>query len=172
MSECRALEKKNQRVEPEMLLTPKIVDVTDSVNETRNQGKPVTVGSTADNGLSPFVSKGFVCLEGSTEKVPINVLRDTGATQSLMLDSVLPFSDQTSAGVSVLLQGVEMGVISVPLHVVSLHSNIVSGIVAVGLRPSLPVKGISMILGNDLAGDKVTGDPRVSDVPCSTTEEE
>ena len=98
------------------------------------------------------MSKGLVCLEGSKEKVPINILRDTGATQSLILSNVLPFSDQSSAGVSVLLQGVEMGVIRVPLHLISLHSDIVSGTVAVGLRASLPVKGISMILGNDLAG--------------------
>ncbi|XP_065894244.1 uncharacterized protein [Dysidea avara] len=172
MSECRALERKNHRVESDSLIIPKMVDVTDSVNETRNQGTSESVGGTADEVLLPFVSRGFVCLEGGTEKVPINVLRDTGATQSLLLDSVLPFSDQTSAGVSVLLQGVEMGVISVPLHVVSLQSDIVSGVVAVGLRPSLPVKGVSMILGNDLAGDKVTGEPRVSEVPCSITEAE
>ena len=65
-----------------------------------------------------------------------------------------------------------MGVIRVPLHLISLHSNIVSGTVAVGLRASLPVEGISMILGNDLAGDRVIGDLQVSDVPCLATENE
>ena len=116
--------------------------------------------------------KGIVYLEGSEKKVPINVLRDTGATQSLILDSVFPFSDKSSAGVSVLLQGVEMGVLSVPLHSIGLHSDLVSGTVAVGLRPILPVNDISMILGNDLAGDKVLADPRVADVPCMATERE
>ena len=29
------------------------------------------------------------------------------------------------------------------------------------MRPSLPVEGISLILGNDLAGEKVMVDPRV-----------
>jgi len=57
----------------------------------------------ADSGLSPFVSKGFVHLKGSKEKVTISMLRDTGAMQSFILDSVLPFSDKSSAGVSVLL---------------------------------------------------------------------
>ena len=85
---------------------------------------------------------------------------------------MLPFSDQSSADVGILQQGVEMGVIRVPLHLISLHSDIVSGTVTVGLRVSLPVKGISMILGNDLTGDRVKGDPQVSDVPCLATENE
>ena len=51
-----------------------------------------------------FVSHGTVCLEGG-KKVPIYILRDTGAVQSLILDSTLPFSQKTSTGVSVLLQG-------------------------------------------------------------------
>ena len=29
------------------------------------------------------------------------------------------------------------------------------------MRPSLPVEGISLILGNDLAGERVMVDPRV-----------
>ena len=70
----------------------------------------------------------------------------------LVLENALPFSDNSSAGVSVLLQGVEMGMIGVPLHVIELQSDIISGTVAVGLRTSLPVGGISMILGNDLQG--------------------
>ena len=61
-----------------------------------------------------------------------------------------------------------MGVIRVPLHLISLHSDIVSGTVAVGLRASLSVKGISMILGND----RVIGDAQISDVPCLATENE
>ena len=33
------------------------------------------------------------------------------------------------------------------------------------MRPSLPVEGISLILGNDLAGEKVMVDPRVVEKP-------
>ena len=32
----------------------------------------------------------------------------------------------------------------------------------VGARPTLPIKGMSLLLGNDLAGDKVVADPRVT----------
>ena len=62
-----------------------------------------------------------------------------------------------------------MGAINVPLHTVYLHSDLVSGPVAVGLRPCLPVKGISLILGNDLAGNKVVVNPQVLEIPCKDT---
>ena len=35
----------------------------------------------------------------------------------------------------------------------------------IGMRPSLPVEGISLILGNDLAGERVMVDPRVVEKP-------
>ena len=169
MSECRALEKKNQRVDPDLVIAQKAADWSGKEIEKPDK---LLKAVAAESGLSPFVSKGFVYLEGSEDKVPISLLRDTGATQSLILDSILPFSDKSSTGISVLLQGVEMGVIRVPLHTICLQSDVVSGTVVVGLRPTLPVTGISMILGNDLAGDKVVGDLRVSDVPCVATERE
>ena len=109
MSCGRALERKNQRVDPDLLITQKAID---SLAEKIKQEK----STAAEGSLSPLVSKSIVYLEGSEKKVAINVLRHAGATQSLILDSVLPFSDESSAGVIVLLQGVEMGVLSIPLH--------------------------------------------------------
>ena len=40
-----------------------------------------------------------------------------------------------------------------------LQSDIVTGVVRVGVCLSLPVEGLSLILGNDLAGGRVTADP-------------
>ena len=40
------------------------------------------------------------------------------------------------------------------------------------MRPSLPVEGISLILGNDLAGEKVMVDPRVVEYPRDDEETE
>ena len=37
----------------------------------------------------------------------------------------------------------------------------------VGVRPELSVKGVSMLLGNDLAGGKVLPEPIVSNSPCT-----
>ena len=114
----------------------------------------------------PFISEGVVSLvgdENSSQKVKI--LRDTGATQSLMLDSVLPLTENSFTGANVFISGVEMGVLEVPLHEVNIKSSLINGNIVIGMRHSLPVEGISLILGNDLAGEKVMVDPRVVEKP-------
>ena len=121
----------------------------------------------------PFISEGVVSLvgdENSSQKVKI--LRDTGATQSLMLDSVLPLTENSFTGANVLISGVEMGVLEVPLHEVNIKSSLINGNIVIGMRPSLPVEGISLILGNDLAGEKVMVDPRVVEKPRDDEETE
>ena len=64
----------------------------------------------------PFMSKGFVSIDDNTASKPIRILRDTGASQSLLLEGVLPLSENTSVGAIVLLQGVELGCFNVPRH--------------------------------------------------------
>ena len=54
----------------------------------------------------------------------------------------------------------------VPLHTVYLSSDLVSGPVIVGLGSLLPFEGVQLLLGNDLAGDKVVVNPIVTDVTC------
>ena len=88
-------------------------------------------------------------LSENGETVGVKILRDTA--QSLLVDGTLPLSEQTSVGASVLIQGLGLDVINVPLHQIFLKSELVSGPVIVGTRPTLPVDGISLILGNDLA---------------------
>ena len=114
----------------------------------------------------PFISEGvvsFVGDENSSQKVKI--LRDTGATQSLMLDSVLLLTENSFTGANVLILGVEMGVLEVPLYGVNIKSSLINGNIVIGMRPSLPVEGISLILGNDSAGERVMLDPRVVEKP-------
>ena len=115
----------------------------------------------------PFLSDGFVSLNSDyAQSTPIKILRDTGASQSLILADTLPFSEKTSSGTSVLIQGVECGFVNVPLHNIYLSSDLVTGLVAVGIRPSLPFKGVHLLLGNDLAGDKVVVNPLLTNIPC------
>ena len=114
----------------------------------------------------PFLSDGFVSLNSDyAQSTPIKILRDTGASQSLILADTLPFSE-TSSGTSVLIQGVECGFVNVPLHNIYLSSDLVTGLVAVGIRPSLPFKGVHLLLGNDLTGDKVVVNPLLTNIPC------
>ena len=113
--------------------------------------------------FKPFVSEGFVSLKSNSSQVPIKILRDTGATQSLLLEGVLPLSVRTSTGESVIAQGIEGGYVNVPLHMVNLVSDLVTGSVVVGTRPTLPIKRVSFrLFGNDLAGGKVVTDPKVT----------
>ena len=92
------------------------------------------------------------------QSTPIKILRDTNAFQSPILADTLPFSEKTSSGTSVLIQGVECGLTNVSLHNICLSSDLGTGLVAVGIRPTLPFKGVHMLLGNDLPGDKVVVD--------------
>ena len=115
----------------------------------------------------PILSDGFVSLNSdSAQSTPIKILRDTGASQSLILADTLPFSEKSSSGTSVLIQGVECGFVNVPLHNIYLSSDLVTGPVAVGIRPYLPFKGVHLLLGNDLAGDKVVVNPLLTSTPC------
>ena len=116
--------------------------------------------------FEPFMLNGFVSLSGDNcPPTPIKILRDTGASQSLILADILPFSEKTSSGTSVLIQGVECGTVNIPLHYVNLSSDLVTGPVVIGIKPSLPFKGVHLLLGNDLAGDKVVVNPLVTDTP-------
>ena len=95
----------------------------------------------------------------------IKILRDTGASQSLLLSDTFSFSEESSVGASVLMKGVNCSVYSpVPLHTVYMKSNLVTRPVKVGIQPWLPFEGVHLILANDLAGDKVNA--VVTENPC------
>ena len=102
----------------------------------------------------PFLSDGFVSLNGDfAQSTPIKILRDTGAPPSLILADTMPFSEKTSSGTIVLIQCVERGFVNVLLHNIYLSSDLINGPVAVGIRQTLPFKGVHLLLGNDLARD-------------------
>ena len=67
-------------------------------------------------------------------------------------------SVSSSTGESVIAQGIEGGYVNIPLHKVNLVSDLVTGSVVVGTRPTLPIQGVSLLLGNDLAGGKMVAD--------------
>ena len=170
----------NQRIQKDTYLVKPLIDRNSFVEKNKgikvnplhndkscieDEISPNTESDYMEN-YKPFISEGVVSLvgdENSSQKVKI--LRDTGATQSLMLDSVLTLTENSFTGANVLISGVEMGVLEVPLHEVNIKSSLINGNIVIGMRPSLPVEGISLILGNDLAGERVMVDPRVVDKP-------
>uniref|UniRef100_A0A671VWW5 Gypsy retrotransposon integrase-like protein 1 n=1 Tax=Sparus aurata TaxID=8175 RepID=A0A671VWW5_SPAAU len=122
-----------------------------------------------DSIFRPFISDGSCSIVGNEKSVPITILRDTGAMQSLIRCSVLPFSVQSYCGTDVLVWGVKMSVIRAPLHFVQIRSQFVSGEFQIAVRPELPIAGVDFILSNDLAGGKVFPSPEVIENPTVNT---
>jgi hypothetical protein len=129
---------------------------------------------------SEFIREGFVSLVGRSQKVPVKILRDTGGSASFILDSVLDFSEESSLGRSVLIQDMGMHTWPAPLHRIELDHELVKGEVAIALKSKMPVEGVSVVLGNDLAKGwvwggvpppVVTSGPTISTVPDSSEKE-
>ncbi len=62
-------------------------------------------------------------LPGPDGCVPVRI-RDTGTSQSLLLEGTLPLSDETATGAQVLVRGVEMCCAVVPLHSVEIKNHL------------------------------------------------
>ncbi|KAL3979168.1 gamma-glutamyltranspeptidase / glutathione hydrolase / leukotriene-C4 hydrolase [Sarotherodon galilaeus] len=162
IANCPSLRRKEQM---HTLKKPKSVGFVRSVS-TPNPVSDEPGNDGLDSSYRPFISQGFASLTGIEEdRVPIVILRDTGAAQSLILESALPFSSNSFCGADALVWGVKMSVLRASLHRVFLQSPLVSGPVTVGVRARLPVQGVTMILGNDLANGKVFPIPEVIENP-------
>lgn len=124
-----------------------------------------------DESYSSFITTGYVAETAEGDKIPVRILCDTGAQDSFIQASVLPFGEETFTGDLVLLKDMGLSVTSAPLHKIFLWSDLVEGQVCVGVRPALPVDGVDLILGNGLAGNRVWAHvpppPVVSPVPVT-----
>ncbi|XP_059907791.1 uncharacterized protein LOC132457555 [Gadus macrocephalus] len=120
-----------------------------------------------NSSYAPFVSSGFVSLKDGDDLVPVKILRDTGASESFIMESVLPFSPTSSSGRSLLVRGIDLTTFEVPLHRVKLFSELVEGELELGIRPALPVDDVHVILGNNYAGGAVWRSNPVSVVSSS-----
>lgn len=120
-----------------------------------------------------FIRDGVVWLLGSDVKVLIRILRDTGAHDSYIVDSVLPFSSESDTGDRVLSRRVGLSVLSVPLHKLVLDCDLIKGEVVVGVRLPLPIEGVQFILGNALARSRLWADtpPLPVVTPCPAASE-
>ncbi|XP_013867485.1 uncharacterized protein LOC106520098, partial [Austrofundulus limnaeus] len=123
-------------------------------------------GNEPDPCFKPFVMHGFVSLTGDTkDDQPVKILRDTGGSQSIIREGILPLSVMSSCNSGVVVQGIGMTFVSTPLHNIHLKTSLVNGFCRVAVLPTLPIRGVDLILGNDLAGGKVLPVPEVLDTP-------
>lgn len=152
IADCLTLKRK----QPQTVKQPKGVGLIQTVPLPVSVQPTVFDHDSPDPSYKPFILDGLVSLTSDKkDQCKVKILRDTGAAQSFILSDVLKFSNDSFCGSSVLVQGIEMGFVPVPLHQVQLQCDLVSGVYRVGVRPSLPVKGVHFILGNDIAGGKV-----------------
>ena len=84
----------------------------------------------------------------------VQIWRDTGSQQSLMRKGILNLNQDTYLGSDILVEGVT-GSVSVPLHKVFLESELVNGEIHIGLIDRIPMPGIDVLIGNEIAGSKV-----------------
>lgn len=85
----------------------------------------------------------------------------------------LPVSDTLQriaffrGGSGTVLLGIEMGYILQPVHRIHIKSKLITGFLPVVVCAALPVSGRTLLMGNDMAGGKVTPELEVLDFPQS-----
>ena len=98
-------------------------------------------------------------------KQSVNVLRDTGALQSLVSSAVVPDSGVIFTDEKHLIHGITGDVISVPLVEVNLTSPLCTGTYLCGYVSILP-DGIASLIGNDLCYNQYVADVTVVHQPA------
>ena len=113
ISECWALERKEKNKQEATLVVKKAESAGSSITLTDRSLLRVN-----NTDYEPFISQGLVSLVGEeNHRQSIRVLRDTGTSQSLLLEGVLPLRNSSYTRSNVLLQGVGRGVVSVQCQV-------------------------------------------------------
>ncbi|XP_052447440.1 uncharacterized protein LOC127990179 [Carassius gibelio] len=165
LAECRILKRKQERQDSSSF-QPRGSVLVKTLSPSFS-GSPAT----PESCFQPFMFDGFVSLTDKVEnQKPVRILRDTGGSQSFILSDILDFCADSACNTSAIVQGIEMGLVPVPLHRVYVSSDLASGCFEVAVCPSLLVKGVDFIMGNDIAGGKVMPVVQVTDVPCNDSQ--
>jgi len=127
----------------------------------------ITESKVVTPSFRPFCSTGFLSVDESCKSSsPVTILRDSAADISLVLKEMVPNPD-CYTGEMIIINGL-VGSKSIPICKVYLESKLITGYVNLGVVDNIPSDGISLLMGNDLVGDKVWPCPVVS--PCPTEE--
>lgn len=97
ISECNALKKSAKPVGLVGLEPLEVHDHQQNFEIRNGLSHQVDVGDNYTE-YAPFITNGSVSLLGQDGKVSLKILRDTGASQSFLLEGVLPLSAQTATG--------------------------------------------------------------------------
>ena len=116
--------------------------------------KPLGAVTTArvDKSYRPWTKSGVI--RGPDGGPEVSILRDTGASQSLLLRNKLPKGVTEATRETVLIEGIGGKRVKIPLCKITLKSQWKNGPIQVGVVDKLPMKGISFILGNEVESKK------------------
>ncbi|KAJ8019561.1 hypothetical protein HOLleu_41205 [Holothuria leucospilota] len=114
------------------------------------------------HGYDRFISLGTVTRLDNDESSKVVILRDTGASRSLMLRSVLPLGREVDDSTEhVLVRGIGEDTYRAPLVRLHLECEYSASLVEVGIVERLPADWVDFLLGNDIAGGRVYVSPSV-----------
>lgn len=148
VANCPVLKKQNAKV---VVLVNKLDKKLDEPVMSKDNSGDLT-------DFVPFIMDGVVSLPGNNIKVPVKILRDTAASQSFILEGVLPFSNESAVGLDVPVLDFSMNV----------HSTFLWSWTLCQVKwpwGSIQVKGVAFLMGNELAKGKVLVMPEVTPVP-------
>ena len=123
-------------------------------NQTQPRKPQGAVTTTRGNqSYRPWTKKGMI--KGPHGgPVEVSILRDTGASQSLLLRNKLPKRVIEATRETVMIEGIGGKRVKIPLCKITLKSQWKDGPIKVGVVDKLPMKGISLILGNEVKTKK------------------
>ena len=123
-------------------------------NQTQPRKPQGAVTTTRGNqSYRPWTKKGMI-RGPHGGPVEVSILRDTGASQSLLLRNKLPKKVIEATRETVMIEGIGGKRVKIPLCKITLKSQWKNGPIKVGVVDKLPMKGISLILGNEVKTKK------------------
>lgn len=122
--------------------------------------------SKVNSGYPPFVSQ-LIALLADNRKVPFRILSDLGALRTFLKPAYLAIFCYFRFG----LLCPSLCAIFVSVHKIFLSCDLMQGEVEVAVHPALPVDGVGVILGINLAGARVWANARknYAEIPLSRT---
>ena len=120
----------------------------------RNQTQPrkpqgAVTTPRGNQSYRPWTKKGMISGPHGGP-VEVSILRDTGASQSLLLRNKLPKGVIEATRETVMIEGIGGKRVKIPLCKITLKSQWKNGPIKVGVVDKLPMRGISLILGNEI----------------------
>lgn len=102
-----------------------------------------------------FLSRWRVAVVDGGTEASVTVLQDTASGQSIIVAGTIDLPEASALGTFVPIKGFGGAYSAVSLHRAFVRTNIFVVHAKVAVVPELPVKGVTFLLGNDLAHQQV-----------------